>query len=70
MCLHSPVGTPLDIEHHIAHHTRLANRHLPTIILKGLYHDQGHILPIPVHQVLAAQAQPSQGLTLGFVIFK
>ena len=32
---------------------------------RGPYHDQGHILPIPVRRVLAAQAQPSQGLTLG-----
>ena len=50
------IGAPLDIEHHIAHHTLLTARHLKTAVLKAW--DYGHILPIPVHQVW--QLKPNQ----------
>ena len=33
--LHPQVSMPLDIKHHIAHHTLPTTRHLKTIILKA-----------------------------------
>ena len=62
--LHSHVGTHLDIRCYVALRTLIADPRLLTVVFEGLYHDQGHILPTPVHRLSATQTQPSQSLTV------
>ena len=63
--LHPRIGAPLGMEQSIAQHTLLTARLFEPIILQAL--DESPILPIPVCQVLTAQSQLSQSLTLSHV---